>query len=342
MKHVVDSENLKWLTQVVAMNRGAPSPQPSPPMGEREKSHRFMDRRASSSKAVRAGQQASTRIIVLVLASFLLGLAGGAFWFFRLAGNSPAPAAGEAEIKLSDRTKAVLKGLDSPVELRFYALLDPASASSGLSDFAGRVDQLLAAFQREAGGKIKVTSAKDRSDAASSAASADGLKPFNLEKGDACYLGLAVINKTQKEALPQLSPDWEQALESDVTRAILRVASSQPAPALSAEATQRATSAAEDVRRSIPNLATISLQEGTRLLEDKAFVAFGTATQETEERVKAAEARLNKAQSANDEAAQQAATKELLQIRAEHTEKLQKIALQLRAQIDALKELKRK
>ena len=39
----MESRNLRLWTRIGAMNQGAPSPQPSPPMGEREKSNRFME-----------------------------------------------------------------------------------------------------------------------------------------------------------------------------------------------------------------------------------------------------------------------------------------------------------
>ena len=58
------------------------------------------------------------------------------------------------------------------------------------------------------------------------AALADGIKGFNLEKGEGCYLGIALSSKGKKEVLPQLSPEWEPALESDVSRAILRLSQS--------------------------------------------------------------------------------------------------------------------
>ena len=57
----------------------------------------------------------------------------------------------------------------------------------------------------------------------SARAFADGLKSFNLDKGNACFLGIVVASGTQKELLPQLSPDWEQAVEPDLTRAIARL-----------------------------------------------------------------------------------------------------------------------
>ena len=92
--------------------------------------------------------------------------------------------------------------------------------------------QLLTAVQAAAGGKIQLTSLDAPVETNAAAASADGIQPFNLDKGDACYLGLAIISGKDKESLARLQPEWEPALESDLVRAILRVATAaSPAPA---------------------------------------------------------------------------------------------------------------
>ena len=48
-------------------------------------------------------------------------------------------------------------------------------------------------------------------------------RPFNIDKGEPCYLGVALAFKGHKESLSRLSPDWEQAVEPDITRAIARL-----------------------------------------------------------------------------------------------------------------------
>jgi len=198
-----------------------------------------------------------------VLAVFFLGLAVGAFWHYRATGDRTANTSGGAEGQqpwaLSDSTKAVLRRLDSAIEIRFYSLLDPASVPAALREFAGRVDQLLSEYQQEANGRIKVTRYNSPSDAAANAASADGLKPFNLDKGDACYLGIVVSQNEQKESLAQLSPEWEQALESDLTRAIIRINNAKrPAPASVARSAPDPL-VIEEVKRLIPDLTSVSM-----------------------------------------------------------------------------------
>ena len=170
----------------------------------------------------RAGAAPRVRGLVLGLAFFAAGTALSAMWFARAPSRQPAAPESAGQPALSEATRAVLRRLGSPVEIRFYSLLDAASASESVQAFSGRVDQLLAQYEQEAAGKIKVIRSKILSPASANAALADGIKPFDLDKGDGCYLGIAVVRAQQKETLSPLAPEWEQALEPDLTRAIAR------------------------------------------------------------------------------------------------------------------------
>lgn len=293
----------------------------------------------------RAQEQTRVRALLLAVVCFLLGLGLGAFWLDRSTGRSAVTVNGGADGQqlsaLSESTRAVLQRLDSPIEIRFYTLLDPASVPDSLQAFAGRVDQLLSECRREANGKIKVTRYDSQSDSSANAASADGLQPFNLDKGDACYLGIAVVHKGQKESLPQLSPEWEQALPSDLSRAIVRLihASSPTRPA--AATSQIDPAATEEVKRTIPNLASVSVEDGTRILREAALKDFKAAANEMEIQVKEAQQRLNQARDGGSDAEQQAAMKHLRQVQADQAKKLQQIAASSQAQIEALQQLKR-
>ena len=66
------------------------------------------------------------------------------------------------------------------------------------------------------------------------AAAADGIRPFNLDKGDACFLGLTVACGERKESLAQLEPEWEPALPFDLARAILQVTATPSSPVVKA------------------------------------------------------------------------------------------------------------
>jgi hypothetical protein len=288
-------------------------------------------------------EDAQVRVISLVIVVFLLGIATGILVYRSMLhptgrnGAESSVAAGN----LSDSTKAVLQRLDSRVEIRYYSLLDPENASNSLPVFASRIDQLLKNFAREAGGKIQVTRYASPSDAATDAAAADGIQPFNLEKGDARFLGIAVAQNDRKESLPQLSPEWEQAVEFDLSRAIARVTAPRPATSPFAATAQRASSAKEEVKRIVPNVDSLPLEEGRRVLQEKALNDFRAVANQMEIQVKEAQQKLAQAQGSKSEAEQQAALKRLQDLQAEQAEKLKTIAIELQDQIAALERLKR-
>ncbi len=287
------------------------------------------------------GGAASTQVrtLVFVLVCFLLGIAVGAYWYHRAANPNVADVE-TTGISLSDSTKAALKALDSPVEIRFYSMLDAATTSDSLRNFAGRVDQLLSEYQREAAGKIKVLRHNSQSDSDMDAAASDGLRAFNLDKGDACFLGVAIVCSGQKETLGQLSPEWEAALESDLTRAILSVIGAQSVAGRIAATAQADAAAAEDVKRSLPNFASVSVEQGRQMLRDAAMKELKAAMNDFEIQIKEVRQRLSPAQSNNSEAEQQAALKQLQQSQAQQAEKFKEIAARLQAQIAALERLK--
>jgi hypothetical protein len=285
----------------------------------------------------RPAEGASVRIAVLVVVCFVLGIGVSTFWFQRGKKKS------EAEtnlVVLSESTRAVLKGLNSPIEIRFYSLLDPASVAEPVRDFAGRVDQLLAAYERDGEGKVTVKRFNTRSDSEASAAAREGIEAFNRDKGDTCFLGIAVARGSQKELFTRLSPEWEAAIESDLSRAIARLGAAIP-PENALTFTRRAdTNAATEVKRALPDLATVSLEDGTQLLRDTALNEYKAMVAETEARMKEAEQRLTDAQN-KSEAERQAAMKELQRVRTEQTEKLKQIAARLQAQIAELQRMKK-
>jgi hypothetical protein len=166
------------------------------------------------------------------------------------------------------------------------------------------------------------------SDSAAESASSDGIKPFNLEKGNACYLGLAVACNDKRESLSDLGPEWEQALEFDLSRAIERVSRPNPQPKPSAEASNIATAATQEVMGAIPNLAAVSVEEGTQILRDAAMKQFKAAVDERGVQVKAAEQQIIRARQSGSETDQ--------------AEKLKQIAASLEAQLAALEQLKAK
>jgi hypothetical protein len=285
----------------------------------------------------RPGGRARAWLVISALVFFLAGAALSAVWFSR-GGSHHSNAETPAAVALSGATRAVLQHLDSPVEIRFYSMLDASSVPESVQAFAGRVDQLLAQYEQVAGDQVKVIRCNSSSRVSANAAQADGITAFNNDKGDACFLGIAVVCGGQKESLSQLAPEWEQALEPDVTRAIARAVEARPGAQPLARTD---TASLNAVRKAIPNLDAVSLEEGTKVLRDASLAQFEQAAEEMQAQVKDAEQRFIQAQGNQSEAAQQAAAEQLKKIQAEGTRKLQQIALNSHAQIAALQQLKK-
>jgi hypothetical protein len=100
-----------------------------------------------------------------------------------------------------------------------------------------------------------------------------------------------------------------------------------------------APAAIEDVKRALPNYASVSVEEGIEILRQAALKKYAAAAQELQSQVAEAQAELSQAES-KPPADQQAAIKHLQQVQAEQTRKLQQIGGELQTQIAALKQLK--
>jgi len=283
------------------------------------------------------GAVARIRALVPGLAFFAAGAALSAWWF--LQAPSPGKAARDhaGPPALSAATKAVLRHLGSPVEIRFYSLLDPASVGDSGREFSGRVEQLLCQYEQEAGGKISIARVNSFSASTANAAAADGIKPFNMDKGDTCYLGLVVVCNGHKASLASLAPEWEQALEPDLSRAIAGVDLSVPRPPPAAKADMAALAA---VQQAIPNLDSVSVEDGSRQLRAASMAEFKKTAQEMQAKVQQAEDRFLQAQNSQSEEDRQAALTDLQQVKKQQTEKLKEIALESKAQVEALQQIK--
>ena len=286
--------------------------------------------------------QAGIRTLLVAALCLFIGLGLGGLWHSRRAQRSAVNTEGEPPRQgvgtLSSGTMAVLQSLKAPVQIKFYALLDTATVPEDVMRFAGRVEELLAVYRRESGGKITVTRLRSRSDV--SAAAADGMKPFNLDKGDVCYLGLTVVQGGRKESIPRLFPEWEQALESDVSRAIGRVLG--PAASVSSVAATLPVDPAiiAEVKRQIPNFASVSLEEGSQILREAAVKDLQAALRQMEGQRKEAEQRVARMEEAKSETEKQAALKDLQRLQAEQAAKLREFTTRSSAQIEALRQLK--
>lgn len=131
----------------------------------------------------------------------------------------------EKAYTLSVGTKEILRKLDTPVKIRFYAS-QPEQASPEtvmLKTYAKRVEDLLGEFKQVAGDKLVIEKLDPQPDSdAEDSARLDGVEGQMLRSGEPFYLGLAVSLLDSKEVMP-LPPNEERLLEYKITRAITRV-----------------------------------------------------------------------------------------------------------------------
>jgi len=123
---------------------------------------------------------------------------------------------------LSDGTKKVLRGLQSPVKVKLYVTTGEAMPVQ-LRSFAQRVEDLVREFKSVAGPNLVVEKYNPRPDSEEEdAAQLDGIEPQQLMSGEQFYLGLAVSQLERKQSIPVLSPARERLLEYDLIRAVAR------------------------------------------------------------------------------------------------------------------------
>lgn len=303
--------------------------------------------RIETKQPLRSGVHARSQIVVL-LVGLGLGLAVGALWVFRTASQKEPTGVTQASSErtngagLSEATKSVLQRLETRVEIRFYSLLGGTRTAEAFEDFTGRVEGLLTAYQRAAGGKIGVTRITTADRDAKAAALSDGLEPLTIGRGEQGYLGIVVEARQEKVALPRLLAEWEPALEFDLSRAIARVSggpTTVPASPVLNPAPVDSVSA-DEVTRALTNLAALSLEEATQKLREAALDEFKTAVSEMQVKMKEAQQRLAEARGRSSESEVQTATKQLQQLQSEHSESLAQISRRLQARIATLERLK--
>jgi hypothetical protein len=278
-------------------------------------------------------QTSNRHPLLLAGVAFALGIALTGFWFHS---HSSASKNGG----LSDVTKNLLGQLQLPVTIRYYSLLPAGSADESLQTFAGRVTQLLNTVQTAGDGKIQLVNIDTPSETNSTAASADGIQAFNLDKGDACFLGLAVASGGNKEAFARLDPQWESALEYDLARAILRVAA-VPAPAKPApEVAKPSLETIATVNRLIPDVNGVSVEQASQIFNAEFLKQCGVVGAEMEAQVKAAQQKVVDAQNNGSPTDLEAAQKHLMQAQLAQGQKYKELAANLQTQLAVFQRMK--
>ncbi len=132
----------------------------------------------------------------------------------------------EGMFTLSDGTKAILKKLDTPVQIRFYAT-QSKDMPVDLKTYAQRVEDLLNEYKKHGGNKIQIKKFDPQPDSdAEDSANLDGVE--GQQAGfDKIYMGLSVSLLDSKRAIPFLDPRRDRLVEYDITREIANVMTSE-------------------------------------------------------------------------------------------------------------------
>jgi len=300
----------------------------------------------SSSRWTVHAEQGGTRVIIVALLCLLLGAAGGVYWGMqRGRGTDASPAEVPPEAisadGLSAASRRVLGQLNAPVEIRFHAALGASQGAQSWQAFATRVETLLKAFEDAGGGRVAVMRVPATPEAkARTAAAADGIELFSLGRNEQAFCGIAVISGQQRVVLPRLSPDWEEALELDLSRAIARAAGGATAGGLVVNPAVIDPAVTAEVTRSLPDLATMSVEEGTLKLRAAAVDEFKAAVEKMNAEMAKMQERLARAQASGSESDVAAARKEILELQTAQGEAMSEISRRTQARIAALERLK--
>ncbi|HSH16141.1 MAG TPA: GldG family protein, partial [Verrucomicrobiae bacterium] len=125
---------------------------------------------------------------------------------------------------LSDGTKEILRELDTEIEVRLYATQDEKVMPVPLKTYARRVESLLREYAQHANGNLVIRKLDPEPDSdAEDSARLDGIEGQPVNLGEQIYLGVAFSMLDRTAALSFLTPNREQLLEYDLTRAISQV-----------------------------------------------------------------------------------------------------------------------
>jgi len=274
---------------------------------------------------------------LLAVVFFILGGVLAAVWLHPAA---PVHDGGKSAGELSDATKNVLAQLTVPVTIHYYSLLPVDSTDTSLPAFAARAGQLLAAMQAASDGKLLVVVIDTPAESNAAAASAEGLKVFNLEKGQASYLGLALASGPHREVFSRLQPEWEPALEYDVARALVRVAVPAAPTPVAPEIAQPAPQIVADIHRLIPDINATTVETADQIFHAEFMREIADAGTDMDARLTAAQEQVTQAQTSGSATDLEAAQKNLSQVQLTQGEKIRQIASNLKTRLAVFKELK--
>ncbi|WP_455220588.1 Gldg family protein [Kaarinaea lacus] len=127
---------------------------------------------------------------------------------------------------LSDGTKNILKNLDEPINVRLFLSQKLATRLPSVSSYATRVKELLEEYSRTADGNINLSIIDPEPfSEQEDQAVGYGLKGAPIDSDTTFYFGMVATGPTDEEAvIPFFSPQREEFVEYDITKAIQQVA----------------------------------------------------------------------------------------------------------------------
>ncbi len=127
---------------------------------------------------------------------------------------------------LSDGTKSILKELQAPVTIRYFASRNAAYVPEEIKLHMRHVDDLLKEYSTLAGGKLRVQNLDPEPDTdAEDSANLDGIQRIN-QLGD-LYFGIAVSCLDKTTTIPFLDPSEETMLEYHLSKAVAEVSATR-------------------------------------------------------------------------------------------------------------------
>lgn len=131
---------------------------------------------------------------------------------------------------ISSGTQQILAELDEPVELNFFYSDTATKDLPALRTYAKRVEEMLEAYQREAGDKLKLKIIDPEPFSAEEDQAAEfGLQAIPLQQGgDSIYFGLAGKNAAgDVQVIPFFALDQEEFLEYELSRLLQSLAKAE-------------------------------------------------------------------------------------------------------------------
>ena len=275
--------------------------------------------------------------VLIAGTSLIVGVALSGGWFHY---HHQQAGTAAADQKLSPQTLNVLEHLNQPVFLRFYAILPNLGPGDESLSYSQRLTDLLAEVQDASGGKVQVTSFKETAETNAAAATTDGIQAYNLDKGTACFFGIALSSGDHKESLAHLQPEWEPAVQYDLIRAIQRVAVAPPPAPLEPEVAKPSPATLDAIKRLIPDPSAVTSAQASQIFHAEFMKDCAAVAADMETEVTAAQQQVNQAKNGGSADDLASAQKHLLEVELQRGDEMKQVAAELQTRLALFEQMK--